>query len=502
VLLASIPAAAQLRVADWNVSFYTGSGRVAEFQTAIYGSFQGRTMAPDILICQEFTNVGAVTAFLTILNTAPGSLGDWAAAPFIDGPDTDSAFFFRTSKVEYLGTTLVVPGGNPSGAPRNVLRYDIRPFGYSTEATTLACYSVHMKAGASSSDQNRRLAEAIAIRADSNALPPGWNFLLAGDTNIQNSVQAAYQQFVGSQADNRGRFFDPINSPGSWNQNILFRFIHTQAPGTRGVGMDDRFDVILLSDSLVDGPDFNYIGNPLVPYSTTTWNDPNHSFRVWGNDGSSYRQTLTIAGNTMVGAVIAQALVDTAEVDSSGGHLPVFLDLRVPARVGAPASLNLGEVVQGSFAAGSLPVFNAGDVPRWSEAGIAVLTYSLSGTAGLGVPSGNFTAAPGAAPNAHTIQIDTSQPGPFQGTVLIASSSAEDPVHAVAIMATILPPACWANCDGSAALPVLNILDFNCFLNKFAAADPYANCDGSTTAPVLNVLDFNCFLNKFAAGCP
>ena len=30
----------------------------------------------------------------------------------------------------------------------------------------------------------------------------------------------------------------------------------------------------------------------------------------------------------------------------------------------------------------------------------------------------------------------------------------------------------------------------------------YANCDGSTSAPVLNVLDFTCFLQKFAAGCP
>jgi hypothetical protein len=29
----------------------------------------------------------------------------------------------------------------------------------------------------------------------------------------------------------------------------------------------------------------------------------------------------------------------------------------------------------------------------------------------------------------------------------------------------------------------------------------YANCDGSTTDPVLNVLDFACFLNRFAAGC-
>jgi len=61
---------------------------------------------------------------------------------------------------------------------------------------------------------------------------------------------------------------------------------------------------------------------------------------------------------------------------------------------------------------------------------------------------------------------------------------------------------CYANCDFSTSPPILNVLDFNCFLNKFTAGETYANCDGSTTAPVLNVLDFNCFLNRFGLGCP
>jgi hypothetical protein len=60
---------------------------------------------------------------------------------------------------------------------------------------------------------------------------------------------------------------------------------------------------------------------------------------------------------------------------------------------------------------------------------------------------------------------------------------------------------CYANCDGSTTPPILNILDFTCFLNQFAAGSTYANCDLSTTPPVLNILDFTCFLNKFAAGC-
>ncbi len=74
-------------------------------------------------------------------------------------------------------------------------------------------------------------------------------------------------------------------------------------------------------------------------------------------------------------------------------------------------------------------------------------------------------------------------------------------VLSISLLTQTGPAPCYANCDGSTTAPVLNVLDFSCFLNRFAAADTYANCDGSTTVPVLNVLDFSCFLNRFAAGC-
>jgi len=62
-------------------------------------------------------------------------------------------------------------------------------------------------------------------------------------------------------------------------------------------------------------------------------------------------------------------------------------------------------------------------------------------------------------------------------------------------------PSCYANCDGSSTPPVLTANDFQCFLNKFAAADPTANCDGSTAAPILTANDFQCFLNAYSVGC-
>jgi uncharacterized membrane protein len=70
---------------------------------------------------------------------------------------------------------------------------------------------------------------------------------------------------------------------------------------------------------------------------------------------------------------------------------------------------------------------------------------------------------------------------------------------------------CYANCDASTTAPFLNVEDFTCFINRFAAAHAlppevqrwhYANCDRSSTPPVLNVEDFTCFITKFAAGCP
>ena len=333
LIAAAQVSADELRVVTWNVSNYS-SGRVAVFQTAIYGEFEGRSMSPDIFVGQEFLSTSGVTNFLNILNTASGSPGDWTAADFVNGPDTDSALFYRTSKVELAtdlsanGVTVVAVGGAAPNHPRNIMRYDIRLAAGTSAETTLAIYSTHMKASTGSDDKARRLLEAQRIRDDAEALPAGWHFLLGGDFNIRSSDETAYQELVGSQVNNDGRFADPIKTPGNWHAISAYRIVHTQDPtALRPGGMDDRFDQALLSASLVDGLGLDYIGDPAVAYSTTTWNDPNHSYRSWGNDGTTFDAPLAITGNLMVGAVIAQALVDSA---LNGGHLPVFLELRVP----------------------------------------------------------------------------------------------------------------------------------------------------------------------------
>lgn len=494
-------AIAQLRVAQQNISNYAG-GREAALQAVYYGQFEGRSISADIIIVQEFLSAAATTSFKNLINAAPGSPGDWEAAPFINGPDTDSAFFYRTSRASFLGMTLVSVGGVSPNHPRNVQRYDFRPIGYSAGAATLACYSTHMKSGSSSEDQARRLVEAQIIRNNAESLPAGWQFLVSGDFNIQSSSQAAYQELVGSQSNNLGRFFDPIKTPGSWNNNCSFRIVHTQDPIGAG-GMDDRHDQILLSENLVDGQGFEYVGNPAIAYSTSTWNDLNHSYRAWGNDGNSCNNSLQVAGNTMVGPIIAQAIIDSA---NGAGHLPVFLDLLLPPEINADTVLDFGQVQLGASAELDLEVWNDGNLSLWSTDGIAALNYSLTSSAGFTAPAGSFTILADEDSNLHTIQMDTSSVGIKNGTVTILSNSPDDPNWIVSLTGQVIGEGCECaygdvNCSG-----LVNLDDILCVLSGFANL---ASCPNGDIAPCqgngfINLDDILAVLGAFAGQnlCP
>ena len=62
---------------------------------------------------------------------------------------------------------------------------------------------------------------------------------------------------------------------------------------------------------------------------------------------------------------------------------------------------------------------------------------------------------------------------------------------------------CYADCDTSTGVGVLDIFDFLCFGNRFSVGDPYAcDCDTSTGLGVCDIFDFLCFGNAFNAGCP
>jgi hypothetical protein len=138
----------------------------------------------------------------------------------------------------------------------------------------------------------------------------------------------------------------------------------------------------------------------------------------------------------------------------------------------------------------------------WGNAGLNADNASASGGAADTVDTVENVFVPSPAAGTWTVEIIATQvvadayppsspSGPTDAAFSLVVSGATPATAA----------ACYANCDRSTTAPCLNVLDFTCFLNKFAAGDPTANCDQSTSPPVLNAVDFMCFLNAFAAGC-
>ena len=443
--LAALPLAAlaQLRVGTWNVTNYS-SGREADLATALFGVYQGRSFSPDVLMTQEMLSAASLNSFLNILNSAAGSPGDYAVAPYVVNTNStpganngSNAFFYRTSKIGLTGQQAI------ANTPRQTMRYDVVLKGYRdpANAPTLSLYSDHLKSGSSSADVTTRAAETANIRTDAAGLPANRAFLIGGDFNVQRSTGADYQNLVGPNSGQGGRFFDPINTPGTWNNNEAFRFVHTQDPAGQG-GMDDRHDQILIGDSLRNGKGLEYLGDTTKAYSTTTWNDPNHSYRAWGNDGTSFNAQLTTTGNAFVGPEIARALINSVGTNGNpnvvGGHLPVFLDLRAAGEIATGADLlDFGTVALGADATRSLDIFNGVDAGLYGLGGIQSLSYTLDATPGFAAPGGTFVAAPGASASSVAIRLDTATAGARTGSLTITDVSGA--TRTIALRGTVAP---------------------------------------------------------------
>jgi hypothetical protein len=463
--LLAVNANAQLRVSSWNVTFWgipsvinpsvKDATRINGVKTCLYtvNPANGMQYAPDIIFGQEFLSSAGQNTFLTCLNTAPGSPGDYVAATYVDGPSMESVMFYRNSKVRLVSATPVIAyaGGSAPLSPRNILRYDFYPVGYNHPTCYISVFNCHLQAGSTIEEQNRRYNAAIQIRQRANELSPRGGIMVVGDFNVQNAQQAAYVELTASQLDNSGRMIDPINRDsnqggnftGNWNNNSAYRYIHTQDPAPGASGMDDRLDFILMDANLLDGDGMGYIGNPNIPFSATTWNDPNHSYRAFGNGGDSYNTSLRIVGNAQVGPVIAQALIDTMKDEGTAyqpGHIPIYVDMTVPpiAKIVSTGVLDFGLVDQGATISLPFEMRNDGNISLWTANGIAPLTYTFDQTGAFKGPTGIQTHRAGSPANIHQITVDTTTPGRKTGIITIQTNDTIRPTLTFPCVATVV----------------------------------------------------------------
>jgi len=363
ILATPFPGSA-LRICTYNVLNFpgtTGSAREDDFRAVI------NEIDPDVLVVQEMLSSSGMNQFLNnVMNY--GQPGTYAAAPFDDGYDTDNSLFYKVATVDFISQTAI------STALRDINEYVLRPDDYSSSGAEFRVYSAHLKAGSGSDDQDKREAECTILRNHTNALPSGSHFFLGADLNIRASTEDAYQKLVGSEADNDGRFKDPIDRPGNWHDVAAMVDIITQSPRTLSFGggatggMDDRFDQLLISYATDDGEGIDYIAG---------------SYDCYGNDGDVYparlNKSINVPENQAVGPILGENLHQASD------HLPVYLDIQLPAKIQTIASADFDTVIVGATAQETIRIYNVADLPADE------LDLEFSPPAGFSAPGGGYT---------------------------------------------------------------------------------------------------------------
>jgi len=408
--LAASPASA-LRVNAWNVlnvsSTNNATSRVTYMRTVL------QQIDPDVLVTEEMIGLdGAQYFYNNVLQIIEP--GQWTMAPFVNGPDTDNACYYRTSLLDYVGMVTL------HTALRDISGWIFRPDGYTSSAAEFRVYALHLKASSGSDNENKRLAEATILRNHLNSLPAGTHFIIGGDYNLYSSSEPAWGELTGSQSDNDGRVFDPVNRVGSWHNNSSYVDVHSQSPrvdnlgdgGSTG-GMDDRFDFLLANDDMLDNSGIAYLSG---------------SYTTYGQDGNHFNKNITDSPTIPEGSTVANALFRASD------HLPLFLDIQVPARLQITGTADFGRVLQGSTAVLSLTVQNPAIAPAED------LSYSVTASSGFSGPASTSPVAPGGQ-NLAAITAETSSPAALSGQVTFSTNAVDDPTAQLPASATVLRPA-------------------------------------------------------------
>ena len=441
IALAASPAYA-LKIVTWNLLNYTDQNATAPINTITPRQDYFRTvlqnLSPDLMVVQEMKDASSADSFLFNVLRVVEPARNWSGGGSHFISTAESAVFFDPQKVAISNLTSVSDGG-----PRTVLVCLVKPVGYLASSASFRLYSMHLKATSVASDSATRTLECHNLRNALNAAPAGTNLLLGGDSNFNGAYEGGYHWLTDSLSDNDGRLKDPFNMPGAWKNVGTYALYDTQSPCSScpsygpGLafatgGMDDRFDLWLGSYSLNDGQ-----GLDVVPGGTY----------AYGNDGQHFNTDINGSGfNNAVGLTVANALHEAAD------HLPVVTIVQLPARVIAASTLSFGSVIVGAAAQQTLAVSDGAPVPADG------LDYSFSAPAGFGAPTGNFTAAAGAAPTLHAVTMNTTSAGVKSGTLTLTTDDPDSASKSVLLSGTVLRHAV-ASLD-SLAIVTADSLDF------------------------------------------
>ncbi len=270
------------------------------------------TYDPDIfMICELENEFGADLILNNSLNV-DGT--NYERAPYFDNQsgnaELQQMMYFKSEKFSLAAIDIITT------TVRDINRYRLlmNTIDQATNPLYLDIYVTHLKSSTGTSNQQLRLQMVTQLTNYLAAIDSDSYVIFAGDLNVYTASEPAYQHLL--DPDNSITFADPIDAPGSWNNNASFSYLHTQSTrlsssgfgGGAGGGLDDRFDFILLSENMFDNPEMTYVEN---------------SYKAYGNNSNCFNDRID---SPECNGLYEQSLRDNLYLMSD--HLPVVMELQ------------------------------------------------------------------------------------------------------------------------------------------------------------------------------
>lgn len=261
---------------------------------------------PDVLCCCEVggRNPSLAYSISYILGNSLNVNGvtRWAAANASGSTYLNNALFYDKNKLKLVAQTKV---------DTDIREINIYKLKHLTSNDTLKVAIVHLKAGSEyAADRGTEIQQFMNYLTTQGNND---NFIVCGDFNVYRASEPAFQNLV-NPSYMPIAFYDPVNQMGEWNNNWNFSEYHTQS--TRGGsgndcfsggGMDDRFDFILMSGSIING-------SKGISYN------PNSYWAV-GQDGNRFNGAINSPTNNTLPSNVIDALYNMSD------HLPIVAEL-------------------------------------------------------------------------------------------------------------------------------------------------------------------------------
>lgn len=273
---------------------------------------------PDILTVNEFGATQTILDNFIRHNLNINGVTYWESDNIINYHNSDiiNHIFFDSRKMGLKRHAVI------RTAIRDIDAYEMyfKTAGLAAGDTTkLVCVVAHLKAGNTSTDEGKRRAMVQNAMDFIDENYPNDNVLIMGDFNMYSSSESAYRLMTQNYYNHDILFVDPlyhVGGVGNWHNNSQYAPYHTQAtaastnnPCRSGGGLDDRFDMILMSDEI-------YMGFNRIRYL-------DNSYRAVGNDGNHHNRSVNEGYNSAVPAEVADALFNSSD------HLPITMKMQV-----------------------------------------------------------------------------------------------------------------------------------------------------------------------------